>query len=167
MKTQTFNLFIIDEDSDMRDGLKKHLEKRFGNNAIISLFASGESALQAINKSIDIVILDYNLSGEDGNEILRKIKRYYPEVEVIMLTTNEDVAVAIQSFRNGASDYVIKGDKAWKKVSSGVLKIITYPFQLLVREFGISKYLAIFLLVFVGMGLGVAAILHYYNWTMY
>jgi hypothetical protein len=71
-----------------------------------------------------------------------------------MLTSNEDVGIAIESFRKGAGDYVIKGShKAWRTVSKKVYNIIIYPVQIMVKEFGISKYLAIFLIIFVILGI--------------
>jgi DNA-binding NtrC family response regulator len=160
MKTTDFNLFIVDDDISMLTGLRNYLSKKFGRDMTISTFSSGHSALEKINQDTNVVILDYNLKGENGNEILKSIKSINPKTEVIMLTSNEDVAVAIESFRKGATDYVIKGnEKAWKKISSLILNIITYPVRAMVKEFGISKYVAMFLLVFLVMGVGVYLVL--------
>jgi PleD family two-component response regulator len=160
MKTTDFNLFIVDDDTSMLMGLRNYLSKRFGKGMTISTFSSGHRALEKIDQDTNVVILDYNLKGENGNEILKSIKSINPRTEVIMLTSNEDVAVAIESFRKGATDYIIKGnDRAWKKISSLVLNIITYPVRVMVKEFGISKYIAIFILVFLVMGVGVYIVL--------
>ena len=69
-----------------------------------------------------------------------------------MLSSNEDIGVAIDSFRSGATDYVVKGANSWKKLSSAIYKVITYPIRVLVKEFGVNKFLAIFLLTFVLLG---------------
>lgn len=156
MKNRPLNLMIIDDDIAISQDLKRFLYKRFKRDLTITLFNSGKAALKCIGNDTDIVILDYNLRHENGNEILRKIKRINSSVEVIMLTTNEDVSVAIGAFRKGARDYVIKGNsKAWKRVSDGIHAIIIYPLHVMVEEFGVSKYLAIFLLVFLIIGLTV------------
>lgn len=152
MSIQGLNLFIVDDDMLMVTGLKNHLNTRFGNDLNISTFSTGESVLKEIDKDTSIVILDYFLNGQNGNEILKSIKNINPKTEVIMLSSNEDIVVAIESFRKGATDYVIKGRKSWDKISSLVYKTITYPIRIIVREFGISKYLAIFLLTFMIMG---------------
>ncbi len=155
MNTQKLNLFIVDDNQLTVTGLRNYLEMKFGAYLNISTFLSGESVLKKIDNETNIVILDYYLPGENGNAVLASIKKINPKTEVIMLTSNEDVGVAIDSFRMGASDFVIKGDKSWKKISSLVLNVITYPIRLLVKEFGFSKFFAIFILTFIIMGIGV------------
>ncbi len=155
MKNETLNLFIVDDNQLMVTGLKNYLQTRFGNNLAISTFYSGKSALEKVDADTSIVILDYFLEGENGNDVLKSIKQINPNTEVIMLSSNEDMGIAIDSFRNGATDYVIKGEKSWKKINSLVYKIITYPIRVMVKEFGINKYIAMFLLTFLVMGIGV------------
>lgn len=153
MNTQGLNLFIIDDNQLMTTGLRIYLNNRFGTNLNISTFNTGVSALKEVDSNTAIVILDYYLEGENGNDILKSIKKINPNTEVIMLSSNEDIAVAIDSFRNGATDYVVKGEKAWKKITSLVYGVITYPIRIMVREWGLNKYIAIFLLTFVIMGI--------------
>lgn len=155
MKNQTANLFIVDDDALSSALLKQHLNDKFGTSINISTFISGKSALEKIDKHTSIVILDYNLEGENGNDVLKSIKEINPKTEVIMLTSNEDITIAIESFRKGATDYVIKGNKASKKITHIVYDILAYPIRFIVREFGVSKFLAIFLLTFFIMGIAV------------
>lgn len=160
MKNTGLNLFIIDDDSSMAIGLQHFLNKRYGLDLNITVFNSGQAALEKINSTTNVVILDYNLKGENGNEVLKTIKAINPKTEIIMLTSNEVISMAIEAFRKGATDVVIKGNyKAWKRVSLILHKIIIYPVQIMVKEFGVSKYVAIFLLVFIVMGLTVLLIL--------
>ena len=133
MITQGLNLFIVDDNNMMVAALKNYLYDKFGKGITVSTFSSGESCLEKIDKTTDVVILDYYLEGKNGNEILKSIKELNPETKVIMFSSNENIGAAIEAFRIGATDYV------------------TSPVRLLVREFGISKYLAIFLIVFVVM----------------
>jgi DNA-binding NtrC family response regulator len=153
MNTQALNLFIIDDNQLMATGLRIYLNNRFGTNLNISTFNSGENALKEVNENTSIVILDYFLEGENGNDVLKAIKKINPNTEVIMLSSNEDIGIAIDSFRSGASDYVVKGEKAWKKITSIVYKTLTYPVRVMVREWGLNKYIAIFLFTFVIMGI--------------
>lgn len=155
MKTQSLNLFIIDDNQLMAMGIHKYLDNRFGSDLCISTFYSGTSALKYVDGSTDIVILDYFLGDENGNDVLKSIKKINPNTEVIMLSNNEDMGIAITSFRNGATDYVIKGEKSLKKISSLIYKIVSYPVRMLVKEFGIPKYIAIFMGIFLVMGFGV------------
>ena len=151
MNTQGLNLFIVDDNSLVLASLKNYLNERFGKDITISTFLSGANALEKIDKNTGVVILDYYLEGENGNDVLQSIKKINPKTEVIMFSSNEEIGVAIDSFRKGATDYVVKGDKAWKKISNIVLDIITYPVRILVQEFKVTKFVAIFLLTFITM----------------
>lgn len=161
MSTQGMNLFIVDDDKLVVSDLKIYLNHRFGNDINISTFYDGESCLEKLDMDTHVVILDYFLNGQNGLEILKLIKEKNPKTEVIMLSGNEDIALAIQSFRNGATDYVIKGQGALKKISKLILNIITEPIRIIVREFGVSKFMAIFLLTFITMGIVVACVLYF------
>lgn len=155
MQTQGLNLFIVDDNQLMVKGLRNYLNIKFGVSLNISTFKTGEDALTKIDEHTNIVILDYYLDGKNGNDILDAIKRINPKTEVIMLSSNESIGIAIESFQKGAVDYVVKDDQAWMKLNTLIYTIITYPIRIMVREFRISKYLALFLLVFAVMGIGV------------
>lgn len=155
METDKFQLFIVDDDNIMAQSLEKHISKKFGNIFNVSVFNSGALALKNLNAQTGMVILDYKLKGENGNEVLKAIKLKNPKTEVVMLTSNEDIYVAIESFKKGVLDYIIKNNQAWKKINSTILTMLMYPVNILIREFGVNKYLAIFLLVFLVMGASV------------
>lgn len=156
MKNQKLNLFIVDDNKLLAADLKLFLENRFGTDLNISKFNDGESCLKMVDDLTSIVILDYNLEGQNGLEILKAIKAINPNTEVVMLSGNEDIAIAIQTFRAGAKDYVVKGTGSWRKLTSIVTKILLAPINLIVREFGVSKFVAIFFLTFIIMGVVVA-----------
>lgn len=153
METQGINLFIVDDNKLLVADLKNYLKNKFGVSLEISIFYDGESCLASINEDTHIVILDYNMEGKNGLEILKLIKEKNPKTEVIMLSSNEDIAISIETFRAGAKDYVLKGYGSLTMISKLVNNIITAPIKLLVKEFGISRYMAMFLLVFIGVGL--------------
>ena len=156
MTNPKLNIFIVDDNKLLVISLKKYLEDRFASSINISTFYDGESCLENINKNTNIVILDYFLDGgnrnaKNGVEILKEIKNNNAQTEVVMLSRNEDVAVAIESYCAGASEYLIKGDNSMDKIISMVNKIITEPIRMMVREFGVPKFLTLFLFVFIGM----------------
>jgi two-component system response regulator AtoC len=153
MKTQGLNLFIVDDNKLAVTDLQYYLQNKFGASINVSTFYDGESCLKMVDKDTEIVILDYFMEGKNGLDVLKSIKTINPKTEVIMLSGNEDVALAIETFRAGATDYVIKGNGALKKVTKVVHYIITAPMKLLVDEFRLSKYMAIFLIIFVTMGI--------------
>ena len=160
METQGINLFIVDDNQLIVEALKHHLQNKFGPSLKVSTFADGDSCLEKVDSDTNIVILDYFMEGKNGLEVLKSIKAVNPKTEVIMLSSNEDIALAIETFRAGAKDYVIKGKGSWEKVTRLVNYIITEPIRIVVREFGVSKYMAIFLLTFITMGIVVFCVLY-------
>ena len=159
METQGMNLFIVDDNESMVIVLKQYLQNRFGASLRILTFNDGESCLEKVDKETNIVILDYFMEGKNGLEVLKSIKAINPKTEVIMLSSNEDIGLAIETFRAGAKDYVVKGYGYWKRITKIVNYIITEPIRIMIREFGVSKFMAIFLLTFITMGVIVIFVL--------
>jgi DNA-binding NtrC family response regulator len=153
MNGKTLNLFIVDDNKLSLLSLKKSLNNRFGSILNISTFTTGKSALAYVDQDTSLVILDYNLDGEKGNEVLKDIKQINPTTKVIMLSSNEDVAIAIESFRNGATDYVVKGNKAWEKLVNHIYKKIVEPIRNMGREYSLKKLTKIFVGIFISMGI--------------
>lgn len=77
-----------------------------------------------------------------------------------MLSNNNDIDLAIESLKNGATDYVIKGPSSWNKVAALIKRVLMAPIRLIVREFEVSKFMAIFLMTFTTMGLIVLFVLY-------
>lgn len=161
MQTQNLNLFIVDDNKSLVTALKQYLHRKFGFSLNISTFNNGDSCLQQVNKNTHIVILDHHMEGKNGVEVLKSIKAINPKTEVIMLSSSNDFDVAIQSFKAGATDYVVKGSQSWQKVTRLVYRTITAPIKMISKEFGVSKYMAIFMLTFLTMGVVVCLTLQF------
>jgi len=54
----------------------------------------------------EVILLDINLPGIDGNEVLRRIRKFDPIVSVVMLTAFATVDNAIHALKEGASDFI-------------------------------------------------------------
>ena len=73
---------------------------------------SGQKALDLLKDTfVDVVVLDVRMPDMDGLEVLEKIKRDFPTVEVILLTGHPSVDTAIKGIKLGASEYFIKPAK--------------------------------------------------------
>ena len=70
---------------------------------------NGAQALDILeSSSIPLIVTDIKMPGMDGLELLQRIKRDWPDSEVIMITGHGDVASAIKSLRLGAADFITK-----------------------------------------------------------
>ncbi len=153
MTNQTQNLFIVEDDQASAAKLHQFLENRFGTIFNISTFLDATSMLEKVDKNTTIVILDYDYFGEKGNEILGFIKVINPKTEVIILSSHGDIATAIESYNNGASNFLLKNQRTEKQLSAKIFDIISYPAKYLELRYGFSQFFAYLLFLFVIVGL--------------
>ena len=99
-------LLIVDDDDELRGTLATRFE-RLG--LAVTAAASGEAALAAVAQTrCDIALLDLNLPGMGGLEVLKKLKEFWPESEALLLTAHASVETAVQAMKQGAYDYLTK-----------------------------------------------------------
>ncbi len=99
-------LLIIDDDKDICLVLSKFLTK---NNYDVDVAHRGDEGLKLLRAhDYTLILCDYRLPDFTGVEMLRKIKLLQPSVAVIIITGYSDVRTAVETFRNGANDYVTK-----------------------------------------------------------
>jgi two-component system, OmpR family, response regulator len=114
-------IFIVDDDTMLTEALKDYLTR--GAPHDISIFNTGEECLKHLTENPDVIILDYYLNSvrkdaANGMEILQFIKKHYPGLHVIMLSSQERYAIALQTIQKGAEQYVVKDEDAFAKVAS-------------------------------------------------
>jgi DNA-binding response OmpR family regulator len=101
-----FIIFLI-EDSELYSLMLDH-EFRNLSQFRMYTYTTAEEAIKDLYLDPDIIILDYYLPGMNGLDALKKIKSYKKEVPVIVLSSQDDVQVALDVIDAGAHDYMIK-----------------------------------------------------------
>ncbi|HLO91186.1 MAG TPA: sigma-54 dependent transcriptional regulator [Lentimicrobium sp.] len=101
-------VLIIDDEEKLR----KLLARLIGYEGYEVLEAAGGAAAfrKMEQKDIDVVLCDVKLPDINGLDLSLKIKEQYPEVEIIMLTAYGNIPDGVQAIKNGAFDYITKGD---------------------------------------------------------
>ena len=75
----------------------------------LSVASNGEAALKSLGAAPpDVVVLDVNLPDMNGVDILREIKRRELPTEVVIITSNGSINLAVDAMREGAFDFVVK-----------------------------------------------------------
>jgi DNA-binding NtrC family response regulator len=122
-------IFLIDDDALFL----KSLEIEFLANPGIEIhaFATGEICLENLGLSPDIIILDYNLNGihsdvMNGLETLDEIKKIKPDTPVIMLSSQDQIEVAVNCMKHQAFDYIVKSETAFLRLQKAILQVIHY-----------------------------------------
>ena len=99
-------ILVVDDEHLIRWSLEQNLKKQ-GYEVVTA--ASGEDALRiAREEQPDLVLLDIQLPGMSGIEVLEKLKDYDEEIVVIMVTAQSGLEFAVNAMRLGAHDYVSK-----------------------------------------------------------
>ena len=163
MKKLKTIIYIVDDDQLMAISLKQFLEIRFGDSVRIEIFNDGESCLKEMHNRVDVVILDYFMKNENGLDILKSIKAINPKIEVIMLTSNEDMVIAIESLRAGAKEYIAKGSNSESKVMQMINYIIMSRLKFQISKFSKLKIRLIYLAAFTILVIGVVYLIEYRN----
>ncbi|MDD2463193.1 MAG: response regulator [Desulfobulbus sp.] len=98
-------VLIVDDEELIRETLRLDLlEQGYAVDAV----ASGEEALELLEKNYGLIITDLLLEGINGLEVLRLAKELQPERAVFILTGHRELEAAIGALRLGADDYLIK-----------------------------------------------------------
>jgi len=104
-------ILIVDDEEALRFLLASELEAEAFE---VMSAGDGDEAIEMIRKKVehgekyDVILLDIKMPKVDGFEVLKFVKSNIPETKVIMLTAYADVKNAIESLRQGASDFVSK-----------------------------------------------------------
>jgi two-component system, OmpR family, response regulator len=99
------HILVVDDDPQIRDLLTDYLS---GNGLRVSSASSGQESMKILGEeTIDLVILDLRLAGEDGMSIARDLRDKLA-IPVIMLTGVRDEADRVMGLELGADDYVTK-----------------------------------------------------------
>ena len=107
-------IFIVEDDEFTAEMLKHYLSLNPEND--IEVFHSGKECLGHLNMQPDVVCLDYYLPDENGEEILKKLKRKKPDLPVIIVSAQEDVSTAVNLLKDGAYDYVVKDENFKERI---------------------------------------------------
>ena len=102
------NLLLIDDEIKLRGLLKRILELEGYH---VSEAGDAKSAIQLLEKQdIQVVVCDVKLPDAHGVELTKQLKAAFPLVEFILLTAYGTIADGVQAVKNGAFDYLTKGD---------------------------------------------------------
>ena len=118
--SDSFTVFIIDDDKMMLILLKDFVQSKYGD-ATVDVFATGEEALMELHRKPNVILLDYHLDSKQQNamnglEILKRIKQLLPHVPVIFLSAQDDPGISADVIKYGGYDYIVKGEDAFHRL---------------------------------------------------
>lgn len=117
-------VFIVDDHEIIREGLKMIL-KEADDLVVVGEAQDGVEALKKIKTvECDIVLLDMNLPGRSGLDLLGDIKAMKPKLHILVLSIHPEDKFALRTLKSGASGYLCK-DTALEELVVAIRKIYT------------------------------------------
>ncbi len=118
-------VFVADDHKLFRDGLISLLKKS-NDIEIIGEASSGQETIDKILKlNPDVALIDITMPELNGIEVIKRIKKYKPKINILVISMHADPFFVINSFKAGACGYMLKEDSfellidAIKMVKSG------------------------------------------------
>ncbi|CAM2999954.1 sigma-54-dependent Fis family transcriptional regulator [Chryseobacterium flavum] len=102
------NILIIDDEIKLLKLLGMILSQESFNVKEASTTRSAMTMLEQYE--FDVVLSDVRLPDAFGVELVKSIKSKYPQLEIILMTAFGNITDAVQAMKNGAYDYLVKGD---------------------------------------------------------
>ncbi len=104
-------VIVVDDQAVVCDGLELILGSDPQLQVVGKAYDGDQALEQVAEKQPDLVLMDLKMPGLNGIQATREIKRRYPEVKVLALTTYGDDEWVFDAIRAGADGYLLKGIK--------------------------------------------------------
>jgi DNA-binding NtrC family response regulator len=114
-------IFLIEDDSFFGETLKFHL--KLNPDFEVYLFQTGKDCLSNLYQKPDIICLDFGLPDITGDILLKKIHEINNQIPIIIISGQEDIEVAVDFLKSGATDYIIKNSHTKDLLWNSILKI--------------------------------------------
>ena len=99
-------ILVVDDELVIRESLTGWLQR---DGYHVENVPSGEKAIDLLKtKSFDLLLLDIQMDGISGMDVLKHVKEFYPDIDAIMITAYGSIPSAVQAMKYHAFDYLLK-----------------------------------------------------------
>ena len=118
------NILIADDHAVLRKGVMETLQEELGGEVKFGEAQNGRQAIGQLQETKwDIVLLDIQMEGRSGLEILADIKKTNPRLPVLVLSMYPETEFAVQALKRGAAGYLTK-QSAPEELITAIKKIL-------------------------------------------
>jgi len=121
MDDKSFKIFVVEDDEWYSRLLVHNLS--LNSDYEIESFTNGRDCLNNLHKNPDVITLDYRLPDTQGLEILKKIKAENEEIQVILISDQDEIDVVVELLKYGAYDYIVKSKDIRERLLNTVQNI--------------------------------------------
>jgi DNA-binding NtrC family response regulator len=120
--------------------------KRYKN---LMTFNSGLESLKHLSLNPDIIVSSYSMEDMNGMELMKRVKEELPETNFFFLSGQNDVEVAVNIIKRGATDYIVKNDKALTKLAKSIDYLVNTTKSIKVKKGFKIGVVGFFIILFV------------------
>lgn len=117
---EPYKIFIVEDNTWYADILEYQLT--LNPDYEVTKFATGKDCLKSLYKHPSVITLDYSLPDISGRDVLLEIKKYNPEIPVVIISGQEDIKTALKLLKEGAYDYIVKDadtkERIWNTINN-------------------------------------------------
>jgi NarL family two-component system response regulator YdfI len=107
--SQAIRVVVADDHPVVREGLRMMLEEMTEGLELVGEATNGEAAVRLAGETQpDVVLMDVRMPGMDGLEALERIRKQWPQIAVLILTTYNEDELVVRGLQTGASGYLLK-----------------------------------------------------------
>ncbi len=103
-----YKIFVVEDDTWYRNFLTYTIQ--LNPDYEVQAFENAKDCLSNLHLKPDLITIDYSLPGMNGAELIKKIKEVDDQIQLIVISGQEDVSTAVELLKLGVFDYLIKNE---------------------------------------------------------
>jgi DNA-binding NtrC family response regulator len=107
-KKSSYKIFVVEDDTWYRNFLTYSMQ--LNPDYEVLAFENAKDCLNNLHLKPDLITIDYSLPGMNGAELIKKIKEIDDQIQLIVISGQEDVGTAVNLLKLGVFDYLIKNE---------------------------------------------------------
>lgn len=111
-------IFVVEDDATYSKFLQYVLS--LNPDFEVEYFTTGKACISELNKHPTIITLDYSLPDMAGEEVLKEIRAFDPNISVIIISAQEKIGTAVELLKAGAFDYISKDEDAKDRILNSI-----------------------------------------------
>jgi DNA-binding NtrC family response regulator len=118
---EPYKIFIVEDDPWYGEILEYHLS--LNEDYVITRFTTGKECLANLHKKPDLITIDFSLPDFTGDKLYEKIRHTDDSIPVVVISGQEEVAVAVNLLKMGVTDYLVKDENTKDMLWNAVIRI--------------------------------------------